>query len=151
LKGRMYYSHTKGQEVALFEDATRLESERRTSVIPDPLPSSVLPSSETIYIRLKDTNFGNSYYRAEISPQSRGLLYSLTNFRNITYLLFTVMKEENFSAMLYLEPLAEGVLIYSVGGADVSDFIAKQIDIPSAISKRMAVFISWAADNIGKI
>jgi hypothetical protein len=148
LKGRTYSSHTRNQEVPLFEDATRMESDRRNNPIPDPPPASFVPSRETIYIRLKDANFGNSFYRADIAPTANGLLYSLTNYRSITYLLFTVMREGNFSAFVYTEPLREGMLIYSVAGADVSDFIARQIDIPSAIGKRLAVFIDWISDGL---
>jgi hypothetical protein len=58
------------------------------------------------------------------------------------------MKEEKFSAILYMEPLTEGMLVYSVAGADASDFIASKIDIPSAISKRLAVFIGWISDDL---
>ncbi|MDR0312055.1 MAG: hypothetical protein LBI14_00495 [Treponema sp.] len=148
LKGRTYSSFTRNQEVALFEDASRMESATRNNPIPDPPPALAVPSNETVYIRLKDVNFGNSYYRADIAPSGRGLLYSLTNYRNITYLLFTVMRAENFSAYLYMEPVAEGMLIYSVAGADVSNFISNQIDIPSAISKRLAVFIGWISDGL---
>jgi hypothetical protein len=148
LKGRTYNSHTRSQEVALFEDAARMESASRNNPIPDPPPALAVPSSETVYIRLKDVNFGNSYYRADIAPSGRGLLFNLTNYRNITYLLFTVMRAENFSAFLYMEPLAEGMLIYSVAGADVSNFIAGQIDVPSAIAKRLAVLIDWISDGL---
>jgi hypothetical protein len=148
LKGRTYNSHTRNQEVALFEDASRMESATRNNPIPDPPPALIVPSSETVYIRLKDVNFGNSYYRADITPTGRGLLYSLTNYRTITYLIFTVMSVENFSAYLYMEPVAEGMLIYSVAGANVSNFIAGQIDVPSAIAKRLAVFIDWISDGL---
>lgn len=151
LKGRLYRSHSKNSEVPLFEEATRLEGAKRTGAIPDPAPASVLPAGETVYIRLKDVNFGNSYYKADFSAGEYGVIYNLTNFKNLTYLFITVMKEERFSAILYLEPLAEGMLVYSVAGADASDFIANRIDIPSAISKRLAVFIGWVTDGIANI
>jgi hypothetical protein len=150
LKGRLYRSFTRKAEIPLFEDATRLESAKKNNAIPDPPPASELPSSETVYIRLKDVNFGNSYYRADVSAGPHGITYSLTNYKNLTYLFFTVMKEEKFSAILYLEPLAEGMLVYSVAGADASDFIAGKIHIPSAIEKRLAVFIGWVSDNLKK-
>ena len=148
LKGRTYNSFTRSSEVPLFEDATRIESARRTNPIPDPPPAVILPSSETIYIRLRDTNFGNSFYRGDITVSPYGVTCSLTNFRSLSYLLFTVMKEEKFSAVLYMEPLTEGMLIYTVAGADTSDFIANRIDVPSAISKRLAVFIEWLRDGM---
>jgi hypothetical protein len=58
------------------------------------------------------------------------------------------MKEEDFSAFLYLEALDEGMLVYAVAGTEVSNFIDNRIDIPSAISKRLAVFIDWVSDGV---
>jgi hypothetical protein len=150
LRGRLYNSHTKNHPVPLFEEATRITSEKQTSAIPDPSPSRTLPKSENVYIRLKDVNFGNTYYRAEMSLVQNGLRYSLTNFRNISYLFVPVIKEDNFIAQLYFEPIQEGLLIYSIAGAEISDFVASKIDIDSAITKRLNVIISWAVDGIRK-
>ena len=148
LKGRLYHSFTRKEDIPLFEDATRLESAKKTNPIPDPPPAAVLPYSETVYIRLKDANFGNSFYRAEISTSPYGVIYNLANTKSLTYLLFTAIKEERFNAILYLEPLTEGMLVYSMAGADASNFISNRIDIPSAISKRLAVFIGWISDGL---
>jgi hypothetical protein len=49
---------------------------------------------------------------------------------------------------MYFEPVQEGVLVYSIAGVDVSDFIASRIHIDSAIAKRLEVIISWAAGGI---
>lgn len=148
LKGRLYLSVTKRKEVPLFEEATRIVSEKQTSALPDPSPSAVLPNTDIIYIRLKDANFGNTYYKAEMSLLKNGLIYTMTNFKNINYMLVPVMKEGKFIARLYIEPIQEGVLIYSIACADISDFVASKIHIDSAITKRLAVITSWAADGI---
>jgi hypothetical protein len=148
LKGRLYHSATRDRDTPLFEDATRIEGPRKTTAIPDPPPASAVPGGETIYIRLKDVNFGNSYYRAEIGSDFRGLLYTLSNFRNLSYLFIPIMKEEKFVAQLYFEPVAEGILLYSAAAAEVSDFAAAQADIPSAIRKRLELIIGWARDGI---
>jgi hypothetical protein len=124
LEGRRYHSFTRGEEVPLFEEATRVVGPKKTSPLPDPAPARSVPASETVYIRLKDANFGNSYYRADITRSGPGLLYSLSNFRNLTYLFIPVIKENKFIARLYFEPLTEGILVYSIAGADVSDFVA---------------------------
>lgn len=148
LHGRLYHSATRNEEIPLFEDATRIISDRRTTAIPDPPPARSVPASETIFIRLRDVNFGNSFYRAEFTTTQRGLLYTLSNFRNLTYLFVPVIREDRFVAQLYFEPIAEGILLYSIAGADVSDFIARQTHIPSAIQKRLEVIIQWAVDGI---
>ena len=148
LKGRKYQSHSRGDSVSLFEDATRIESAQRNNPVPDPRPSFSVPRSETVYIRLKDANFGNSYYRGDMSLNQFGLHYSLTNYRNLTYFFVPVIREEKFTALLYFEPIAEGILLYSIAGADVSDFISNRIDLPSAIRKRLEVIISWVVDGL---
>jgi hypothetical protein len=148
LAGRLYRSHTRNENVPLFEEVTRIESTRRNTAIADPPPASAIPPSETVYMRLKDVNFGNSFYRGDMTLSRYGLRYSLTNFRNLTYLMVPVIREEKFSAHLYFEPVSEGILIYGLAGADVSDFVSSRIGMKSAISKRLAVILSWVTDGI---
>jgi hypothetical protein len=150
LKGRLYQSETRKQSVPLFEDATRLISDKKNTVIPDPPPARSVPPSETLYIRLKDANFGNSFYRGEMSLIQNGLLYRMSNYKNLTYLFIPVIREDKFTAQLYFEIINEGVLIYGLAGVDVSDFAASKVDMASAISKRLEVIISWVADGIEK-
>ena len=149
LKGRVYNSYRSGN-VPLFEEATRLADGGRNFAVADPSPASTVPRSETVYIRLRDANFGNTFYRANMTLEGYGLRYSLANNRNITYLLVPVIREGKFVAHMYFEPIAEGMLIYGVAGVDVSDFVSSKISMPSAISKRLAVIIGWAADGISR-
>jgi hypothetical protein len=149
LSGRVYHSFTKDKYVPLFEDAARIESVQKRTALPDPQDRPALPASETIYLRLKDANFGTCYYRADITANPQGLLYSLSNAKSLTYGLIPVIRENKFIAQLYIEPISEGLLIYSIAGADVSDFVASMIDIPSAIQKRLEVIIGWLVDGIG--
>ena len=148
LKGYLYHSHTRQAEVPLFEEATRMSGDRRSNPISDPPPASMVPASETVHIRLKDINFGNTYYRGDMDLGPHGITYSLANTRNISYLFFPAIREGRFSAVLYMEPLKEGVLVYSMAGADASDFVSNRIHIPSAISKRLEVFIAWVRDGL---
>lgn len=148
LKGRLYHSATRDQDIPLFEDATRIAGEKKNSPIPDPGPASSIPPSETVYLRIKDVNFGNSFYRGDLNVAAFGIYYRLSNFKNLNYLFVPVIREKKFVAQIYIEPIAEGVLIYSIAGADVSDFVASKIDMPSAIAKRLAVIISWIVDGI---
>jgi hypothetical protein len=148
LRGRVYHSYRRDNYIPLFEEANRIADARRTAAIPDPPRASAVPMSETVYIRLRDVNFGNSFYRAEIRTTHHGLLYSLSNFRALTYLFVPVIREDRFVAQLYFEVLEEGVLVYSIAGTDVSDFVARQINIPSAIQKRLEVIIQWVVEGI---
>jgi len=148
LKGRLYHSHTRNEKIPLFEEVTRIEGPKKNTPVADPPPAARIPLSETSYMRLKDANFGNSYYRGDMALFQRGLRYSLTNNKNISYFFLTAIKEEKFTMQLYFEVISEGILIYSLAGIDVSDFVSSRIDMPSAISKRLAVIMSWAAEGI---
>jgi hypothetical protein len=148
LKGRKYHSHTRGKEVALFEDATRIESNKKLNAAADLPAASSVPSTAKLYARLKDVNFGNTYYEISFNNNNRSILCDLTNFRTIYYILFPVMKEKTFTAVLYVEPLDEGLLVYSAAAAQVSDFVSGQINIPSALEKRLDVIIGWMLDGI---
>ena len=149
LKGRLYHSRRRNRYVPLFEDATRLAGNRGTPV-PDPPPATSIPANEKIFIRLRDANFGNSFYRAEISQSGNGLIYRMSNSRNLSYLFIPVVREGNLIAQLYFEVIQEGILIYGLSGVDVPDFFASMIDMGSAIGKRLAVIISWVVDGIEK-
>jgi len=148
LQGRLYHSHRRDAYIPLFEEVTRLDAGRRNVPIADPAPASSVPQSETIYMRLRDANFGNTFYRAQMNLDGYGLRYSLTNNRTITYLMFPAIREGRFVAQMYFEPIAEGILIYSLAGVDVSNFVYSQIHMRSAISTRLAVIIEWAVDGI---
>ena len=148
LKGRLYHSFTRDENIPLFEDVTRLESAKKNNPIADPPFASKIPPSETIYVRLKDVNFGNTYYRGDMTLVRHGLRYSLCNNRNVTYYFVPVIKEEKFIAQLYFEPIAEGILIYALAGVDVSDFVSSRLDMASAINKRLAVIIGWVTEGI---
>jgi len=148
LQGRLYHSHRRSAYIPLFEEVTRLDASRRNAPIEDPALASSVPQSETIYMRLRDANFGNTFYRAQMNLDGYGLRYSLTNNRTITYLMFPAIREGRFVAQMYFEPIAEGILIYSLAGVDVSNFVYSQIHMSSAISKRLAVIIEWAVDGI---
>jgi hypothetical protein len=147
LSGRTYHSATRDKVIPLFENATRVESPRKTTPLPDPPDAASVPSADTMYIRLKDSNFGNSYYLGEIVTIGGGLLYTLTNFRNLTVGPISIIRENNFIAQFYIEPLSDGLLVYAAASAGVSDFIASRIHIPSAIQKRLDVIMGWFTDN----
>jgi hypothetical protein len=148
LKGRLYHSATRDENIPLFEEADRIQGPKNLSPLPDPPQSATLPATDRIYIRLKDANFGNSYYQGDSSTLSGGLLYGLTNFRNLSYGIIPVIREGKFKAYFYVEPLAEGILVYSAAVAEAGDFISGLVNIPSALRKRLEVIVGWLVDSI---
>jgi len=150
LQGRLYHSHRRQAYVPLFEEATRLDGNRRNTSVPDPPPATSVPQSETIYVRLRDANFGNTFYRAQMTLDGLGLRYSLTNNRTISWTIIPAIREGRFIAQMYFEPIAEGILIYSLAGVDVSNLVMSQVHMPSAIATRLEVIIQWAAEGISR-
>jgi hypothetical protein len=148
LKGRLYHSATRDENIPLFEEADRVQGPKNLSPLPDPEQSPTLPATDRVYIRLKDANFGNSYYQGDIAVHSGGLLYGLTNFKSLSYGFIPVIRERKFKAHFYVEPLDEGILVYSAAVAEVGNFISGMVNIPSAIRKRIEVIVGWLIDSI---
>jgi hypothetical protein len=136
--------------INIFEESTRLESARNRRPAADPPPADTLPYAETIYLRLKDTFYGNLYIRGDISMSLYGITYSMTNFTDVRYFLIPVIRAERISINIYLEPVKEGVLIYSMSGLYIPGFIADRVNLTPNINIRITVLISWITDGLRK-
>lgn len=148
LAGLTYRSSSKG-EVPLFEEASRTDGPRSSKKLEDPVAPGPVPNYEIMYLRLKDSNFGNSNYQAVIQGGSSGLLYTLSNTKSLSYGFIPVIGDDKFVAVLYAEPLEEGLLVYAYTAAEVSGFVANRVNIPSAIRKRLEVIVEWLSSGTG--
>lgn len=148
LAGRNYFSHTRQREVPLFKSAYRIMSKNDSTKVDDPPRRAAIPLSETFYIVVDDINFGDSYYQVDISGTDAGIIFSLTNTRALSVLLFTIIKSENLTMLFYIEPLDEGVLIYSLLGMNAETFASSKVDMPSAAKKRFDVIKDWLIEGI---
>ena len=147
IRNQLIYSYSRDMYIPLFEESTRLYNGRRNRPIPDPPPATELPCSETVYIRLRDTFFGTTYLRGSLTTGSYGITYYLTNNAAIWFLLFPVMRAERFAAILYVEPVAEGMLVYSVAGIAIPEFIANRVNLAANIDRRITVFMNWLSTS----
>ncbi|MDR0456654.1 MAG: hypothetical protein LBH20_08250, partial [Treponema sp.] len=138
------------REIYIFTETTRLESTRNRKPIPDPPPADTLPYSETMYLRFIDPYMGDLYLRGDISVSLYGITYSMTNFRDVRYSIFRIMKAEKFTAVIYLEPVKEGTLVYSMSGIYLPGFIANRINLTPNINRRITVLLSWITDGLKK-
>jgi hypothetical protein len=137
-----------GKEINIFEETTRLESAKNRKSIADPPPADMLPYTETLYLRFKDTFYGNLFIRGDVSMSLYGITYSLTNFTDIRYLLIPIIRTERISIIIYLEPVNEGVLVYSMSGLYLPGFIADRANLTPNINIRITVLLNWIIDNL---
>jgi len=151
LSAHMFFSYAREMYVPLFEESTRLYQGRRNRPIPDPPPATALPSSEIVYLRLRDASFGTTFLRGTLTTGRYGITYFLTNNAAVWFLMFPVMRAERFAAILYLEPVAEGMLVYSVAGIAVPEFIANRMNLGASIDRRVTVFLNWLSHGLRSI
>ncbi|MCL2127710.1 MAG: hypothetical protein FWH38_05600 [Treponema sp.] len=137
-----------GNDFYIFTESTRIESSRNRRAISDPLPAAALPFSETMYLRLKEVNYGNLFIRGEISISMYGITYNMTNFTDVRYFLIPIMRAERFTTIIYLEPVKEGILIYSMSGFYLPGFIADRVNLTPNINRRIEIFINWITDGL---
>jgi hypothetical protein len=137
-----------GKKVKIFKDTTRLESAQNRRPAPDPPRADTLPYSETMYLRFVDQYLGDLYIRGNVSVSLYGITYSLTNFRDVFFTIFRVMKAESFSTLIYLEPVKEGVLIYSLSGIYIPNFVASKVNLTPNINSRLTAMINWITEGL---
>jgi hypothetical protein len=138
------------RNINIFEETTRIESARNRRSIPDPPPADTLPYAETMYLRFKDAYYGNLYIRGDVSMSLYGITYSMTNFTDIRYFLVPIIKAERIIITMYLEPVKEGVLIYSISGLYLPGFITDRVNLTPFINRRVTALISWITDGLRK-
>jgi hypothetical protein len=144
LSGVTYSSKSHGTGSVLFSDVTRIADSRKGEALPDETVA-VLPERVTEHLRLKDANFGLTYYKADLDTRAPGIVLALSNSRSLSYLLIPVVGEGGIFCIFYVEPVEEGLLIYSLSGGSISALAAKQVNLPSAVRKRAAAIASWLA------
>ena len=137
-----------GSRFNIFMDSTRIEGARNRKAIADPAPSEMLPLSETMYLRFTDMYLGDLYIRGDIDTSLYGLTYSITNFSDIRFSIFRVMKAERVSVVIYLEPVKEGILAYSMSGIYLPGFIANKINLTPNINARITALINWITEGL---
>jgi hypothetical protein len=138
------------RDINIFEETTRIESARNRRSIPDPPPAETLPYAETMYLRFKDAYYGNLYIRGEVSMSLYGITYTMTNFTDIRYFLVPIIKAERIIITIYLEPVKEGVLVYSMSGLYLPGFISDRVNITPYANRRITALISWITDGLRK-
>jgi hypothetical protein len=149
LKGRTYSFDTRKKQTPLFTDAIRIENPQKIrAFLPDPPPAFAVPYREVFYVRLTDALFGHCYFEVTLASSTRGILYRLNNFKTVTVGPFTVMKEKTFFGILYIEQVEEGLVLYCLAGAEVTDFIIKHVNVGSALNKRLDVLTAWLLDGL---
>jgi len=147
-KIKNYPALMNGNDFYVFTESSRIESARNRKAIPDPPPAVTLPFADTMYLCLKEINFGNLFIRADISISAYGITYSMTNFTDVRYFLVPMMRAERFNTIIYLEPVKEGVLIYSMTGFYIPGFIADRVNLTPSINRRIEIFTNWITDGL---
>jgi len=141
-------TYASGRTLSVFKDTTRLDNSVNRRAVPDPAPSNRLPYSETMYIRFTDTYIGNLFLRGNITQSLYGLTYDLTNFRDVSFSIFKIMKSERISIILYIEPVKEGILIYAMSGFFLPDFILEKLNLTVNINNRITVLLNWIVEGL---
>ena len=137
-----------GRDFYVFTESTRIESARNRRAIPDPLPAEQLPFAQTMYLRLKEVTLGNLFIRGDISISTHGITYSMTNFTDVRYFLIPIVRAERFITIIYLEPVMEGILIYSMSGFYLPGFIADRVNLTPNINRRIEIFVKWITNGL---
>ncbi|MCL2007176.1 MAG: hypothetical protein FWG77_03735 [Treponema sp.] len=143
-----YPANFNNNEIFIFSDSHRIDNPQNRIAIPDPPPSTWLPASQTMYLRLREIYIGNLFLRGDITVNVHSITYSMTNFIDVRYFFIPIVRTERFAALIYIEPVTEGLLIYSVAGFYLPSFFADRMNLTPNINRRIEVFIRWITDGL---
>ncbi|GHU36592.1 hypothetical protein FACS1894172_19590 [Spirochaetia bacterium] len=132
----------------LFLEASRIQNASRKVDIPDPPRAPKVPVQETLYIRLKEKNFGNNFFRIDISATSRQFLYTITNVSAMSFLVLPIIWSGNISIQLYFERVTEGMMVYSIAGAEIAEFFFSMFDVPTMLKNRTRSIMRWVTRGL---
>ncbi len=139
-----YFSATRNAEVALFEDVYRVESmKNKRSVLPDDTVDTI-PETESLFLYMKEVNFGSAYYRLDLELREDVLRLNLVNTSTIRKFV-KVLDEEAMNLQLLIIPTDEGFLVHGLCTLDVhnKDFVQGLLDTYSAFYKRLYALETW--------
>jgi len=155
LQGREYHSHTREKYVPLFEKVTRVKNKDSRTAIPDPDFPAALPQSEDIYFLVKDINFGSCCYKSEFRagagagvPGGAYIDYRISNVKTVSFYIIPVIRERKMNIYFHIEPVDEGLALYSLGGITMEPVVSHYVDVPSAVKKRFDVIQGWIIDGL---
>lgn len=138
-----YFSHRRDAVVNLFEDVYRTEEPSSRKSIPDD-SVDVIPPEETLYLHMKEVNFGSAHYRMNLESTEGMLKVNLVN-TSVIRKFVKVLDRENMNLQLVIIPVDEGFLIHGICALKVhnKDFIQGKLDTYSAFYRRLYALEVW--------
>ncbi|MCC8145138.1 MAG: hypothetical protein LIO93_01590 [Bacteroidales bacterium] len=142
LKGIEYYSKSKGKMRVLYEESVVIDGPESKKEIPDPV-LSLLPDSLTIFVKQKDTTFGENIYRYDYYSTPGALVFVQQNLTSMTYGLLPLVGKNKLRSVVAVVDAGEYLVVYGLSMAKASAPSWMEKRVKESFSNRANAVMKW--------
>lgn len=147
LSGVTYYSERRDAITILFDNVYQVAQPGSKTIIAAETLSE-LPDSLGVFIHLKDSNFGSSWYEMIIKQLGGGLLFSLQNQKPLSFMMIRAFSENDVRMRIIITSVDEGIYVAAICAANPARLASSLVDMYSAMEKRLRAVQGWVVERI---
>lgn len=147
MQGIEYYSERRNRMRVLFEQSYTVAEAGGDNRIADRHVTSI-PTEDILYARQEDGTFGDHAYAITYRRHASGLSLDLTNLDPLRYGFFPAVSERGLRIVLFVTPVDEGVLVYSIALADVPRIPVFTGRVAISFENRLIAVTNWLSSEL---
>jgi hypothetical protein len=142
LAGIQYFSRTRNKMHTLYENSEIIDSPDTKKPLPDPFYSA--PQSQLdLYVRQKDTTFGNNIYQCTYYADAKSFIIVQQNLNTITLGPLPVIGKNNFRSCTAILDAGQYIIVYMAFFVRASFLPGMKQQISVSISNRVEALLNW--------
>jgi hypothetical protein len=144
----IYLSHRKKDYVPLFDNVYAVSDPKKKRRIDDPL-LSLIPTEDTVYLHMKETNLGSALYKVDYLWDGEDLGFFMENLGALRFLIKVVGKNNMQISMIFM-PTDEGFLVYGSCGVKLSNSntVFNMMDPYTGFYRRLYAMETWVYNTM---
>lgn len=142
LAGIEYFSRTRGRMHKLYETSGIIDSPDAKKPLPDPVYSSPPPELH-LYVRQKDTTFGDNLYKYGYYTDTASFIITQRNINLITLGPLPVIGKDNLCSCAAIFDAGPYLLVYLASFAKVSMLPGIKQQVTASINNRAEALLAW--------
>jgi hypothetical protein len=142
LSGIQYFSRTRNKMHTLYEISEIIDSPDSKKPLPDPFYSA--PQSQLdLYVRQKDTTFGDNIYQCTYYADAKSFIIVQQNLNTVTLGPLPVIGKNNFRSCAAILDAGHYLIVYMVSFVRASFFSGMNQQLSSSVNNRVEALSSW--------
>ncbi|MDR2601294.1 MAG: hypothetical protein LBC53_02415 [Spirochaetaceae bacterium] len=150
LRGLRYFSRRRGRMHTLYESSAVVEGPSYKAPLPDP-EFSTPPADFSVFVRQKDTKFGDNVYLFNYKTESNAIFFSQTNITIMRIAFIPVISKGNMCSYSVVLDAGDSLLVYAVSLVQAASLPSMFVEQANAsVNNRTAALLEWLSSRLKK-